>query len=88
MISSISINNLRGVKSGKIDELTDINVLIGVNGAGKSTVLEAIYLASAWAEPRDHVRDFPKFDVVARRRTRRGSWGEFEELLLVWNEYK
>ena len=75
MISSISINNLRGVKSGKIDELTDINVLIGVNGAGKSTVLEAIYLASAWAEPRDHVRDFPKFDVVARRRTRRGSWG-------------
>jgi len=81
LISSISINNLRGIKSGKIDELTDINVLIGVNGAGKSTVLEAIYLASAWAEPRDYVRDFQKFDVVAQRRTRRWGWESSKDFL-------
>jgi len=53
VISSISISNFRGIKSGRIDGLTNINVLIGANGAGKSTVLEAIYLASAWAEYRD-----------------------------------
>ncbi|RSN74956.1 MAG: hypothetical protein DSO07_09045 [Thermoproteota archaeon] len=74
MISSISISNFRGIKSGRIDGLTNINVLIGANGAGKSTVLEAIYLASAWAEYRDQVRNFTKFDVVARRRTQRGNW--------------
>jgi hypothetical protein len=74
LISSISISNFRGIRSGRIDGLTGINVLMGANGAGKSTVLEAIYLASAWAECRDQVRGLDKFDVVAWRRTQRGNW--------------
>jgi AAA15 family ATPase/GTPase len=47
LISSISISNFRGIRSGRIDGLTGINVLMGANGAGKSTVLEAIYLAAS-----------------------------------------
>jgi hypothetical protein len=74
LISPISISNFRGIMSGRIDGLSGINVLMGANGAGKSTVQEAIYLASAWAECRDQVRGLDKFDVVAWRRTQRGNW--------------
>jgi AAA15 family ATPase/GTPase len=41
MIESLRIRNLRGVRECSINGLTDVNVLIGRNGAGKSTVLEA-----------------------------------------------
>ncbi|MGB9760464.1 MAG: AAA family ATPase [Thermoproteota archaeon] len=84
MISSISLSNFRGVKIGKIDGLTDINVLIGANGAGKSTLLEAIYLASAWVESSDQIRNRTKFDVITYRRTQRGDWNNLRNFL--WYE--
>jgi predicted ATP-binding protein involved in virulence len=40
----IEIRNFRAFKSVKIDDLADINVFIGKNNTGKSTLLEAIYL--------------------------------------------
>jgi AAA15 family ATPase/GTPase len=73
VITSISVENFRGIKSGRIEGLTDINILIGANGAGKSTLLEAVYLASAWAEPEDRIRNSIKFDVLVRRRSQRGN---------------
>ena len=40
----IQIENFRGIKKAKLQEFGDINVFIGKNNTGKSTVLEAIYL--------------------------------------------
>ncbi|AIF69627.1 hypothetical protein PAP_06135 [Palaeococcus pacificus DY20341] len=40
----IQIENFRGIKKVKLQEFGDINVFIGKNNTGKSTVLEAIYL--------------------------------------------
>jgi len=40
----IEVRNFRAFRLVKIDELTDINIFIGKNNTGKSTLLEAIYL--------------------------------------------
>ncbi len=42
MITSVSIENFRGVREGKVEGLAPISILVGPNNAGKSTVLEAI----------------------------------------------
>jgi AAA15 family ATPase/GTPase len=81
LITSLSINNFRGIKTGKIEGFADINIIIGANGAGKSTILEAIYAASAWAESIDNIRRQNKFDVIAYRRTERGGWNESRSFL-------
>jgi hypothetical protein len=41
-LQSISMQNFRGVKEGKIDGFTDVNILVGRNNSGKTTVVEAI----------------------------------------------
>jgi len=46
MIHSITIKGFRGIESGQIRKLTSFNVFVGANNAGKSTVMEALYLAS------------------------------------------
>ncbi|ARM74749.1 AAA family ATPase [Acidianus manzaensis] len=46
MITSISINNFRGIKELNIENFGDINVFIGRNNTGKSSILEALYLTS------------------------------------------
>ncbi|BDC17455.1 AAA family ATPase [Acidianus sp. HS-5] len=43
--SEIEIKNFRGIKYGKLD-LDRVNVIIGANNAGKTTILDAIYLLS------------------------------------------
>ncbi len=45
MISSITIKGFRGIESGQIRNLTKFNVFVGPNNAGKSAVMEALYLA-------------------------------------------
>ncbi|OGF65706.1 MAG: hypothetical protein A2Y62_10360 [Candidatus Fischerbacteria bacterium RBG_13_37_8] len=45
-IEKIWIENYRGIRNGFIDQLQDINIFVGRNGSGKSTILEAIFLAS------------------------------------------
>lgn len=42
VISSVAINNLRGIREGVVKELTGLTVLVGSNGSGKSTVLDAL----------------------------------------------
>ncbi|HVC94342.1 MAG TPA: AAA family ATPase [Pirellulales bacterium] len=45
-IRSLSIKNFRGVREGRIDGFTDVNVLVGRNNSGKTTVVEAITRAA------------------------------------------
>src|SRR5580704_18693644 len=47
MITSLDIQNLRGIRQGKLDGLRPLTILLGPNGCGKSTVLEAAGVACA-----------------------------------------
>lgn len=69
------------MREARIDGLTDVNVLIGRNGSGKSTVLEAVYIASAWATETDWLLGARKLDRILSRRTGRGSWTDSRESL-------
>lgn len=44
MIDSIQIRNFRGIREGEIDGFRRINLFIGPNNSGKSTLMEALYL--------------------------------------------
>ncbi|MBN1486380.1 MAG: AAA family ATPase [Anaerolineae bacterium] len=46
MIEQLEIHNFRGIGTGKLDRLRQFNLLVGPNNAGKTAVLELIYLAS------------------------------------------
>lgn len=50
MYERISIQGFRGLKELTIDRLAPINILIGKNGSGKSTVLEALWIHANPAE--------------------------------------
>jgi hypothetical protein len=41
-LESLSIERYRGIREGRLDRLTDVNILVGRNNCGKSTVVEAI----------------------------------------------
>ncbi|MCI9845919.1 AAA family ATPase [Flavobacterium pectinovorum] len=47
-IKSIHIQNFRSAKDLKIDFDDSLNVLVGVNGAGKTTILETLTLCMSW----------------------------------------
>jgi len=47
-IQKIELRNFRSFKKQTIELLPSINVLVGVNGAGKSTVLDAIAISLSW----------------------------------------
>jgi len=47
VISSVEITRFRGIRDGKLEDLTPLVVLVGPNGCGKSTVLDALYIAGS-----------------------------------------
>lgn len=53
MLRSLYIRNLRGISSGNVDGLTDVNVFVGKNNSGKSTILDSIYLLNNIFYPDD-----------------------------------
>jgi AAA15 family ATPase/GTPase len=44
MFKSVRIQNFRQFKDLKLDNLAQINLITGRNGAGKTSLLEAVYL--------------------------------------------
>ena len=51
MISSIRIEGYRGFDRFEMSDLGRVNLLVGTNNSGKTSVLEAIYLLSSAADP-------------------------------------
>ncbi len=80
-IESVEITWFRGIKEASINDLTDVNVFLGSNGVGKSSILEAIYLVSTWFNDKDLIRGIGKTDYIVYRRTGRGDWGRLKDLL-------
>jgi len=46
MLKKVSIRNFRGIQECELDELGTINLFIGPNNSGKSSILEALYVSS------------------------------------------
>jgi energy-coupling factor transporter ATP-binding protein EcfA2 len=46
MLKSIAIQDLRGIRTGQLLNLTELNVIVGPNNSGKSTILDAILLGA------------------------------------------
>jgi AAA15 family ATPase/GTPase len=51
MINSVDIDGYRGFKNYKVHELGRVNLLVGKNNSGKTSVLEALYLLSSGGDP-------------------------------------
>ena len=51
--NEIEISNFRGFDSIKIDRLSGLNVFVGANNVGKSTILEAVFMLVGMANPID-----------------------------------
>jgi hypothetical protein len=46
VIHSVEIKRLRGIREGRLTDLTPLAVLVGPNGSGKSTILDALLIAA------------------------------------------
>lgn len=46
MLSEVKISNIRNIKSGHIKLSKKINIFVGPNGSGKTSILEGVYLLS------------------------------------------
>jgi len=51
MIESVEISNFRGIHHGQIDGLSQVNLFFGKNNCGKSSLLEALFLACGQSNP-------------------------------------
>ncbi len=47
MITSLEISGLRGIREGKLEDLTPLVILVGPNGCGKSTLLDALLIGAS-----------------------------------------
>jgi len=47
-IKNVTIENFRSAKEISIDLLDNLNVLVGINGSGKTTILEALSISLSW----------------------------------------
>ncbi len=63
---SLEIENFRGIKESKIEDLARVNLFVGKNGCGKTTVLESLMLLSKIADPRQiiHLQHFKGIDLI------------------------
>jgi len=51
-IQKLTLTNYRGARSLSLDLHKNLNVLVGVNGVGKSTILDAVAIMLSWAVSR------------------------------------
>ncbi len=65
-IQWLEIENYRGIKRTKLEVFGDINIIVGKNNTGKSTILESIYL-NITAQDLDLIGNDPLFLIFMRR---------------------
>lgn len=75
MIKSIKIEGFRGIRTGMLEDLSPLSVLVGPNGSGKSTILEAALIAGS-----EHPSRAAK-QSIARLDTRESRWLVFDVAL-------
>ena len=80
-VRRIEIENFRGIRKASIDGFNQLTILIGKNGAGKSSILEALYLVSSCVSIGDNVRGSMKLDYLVSRRGGRGDWNNSRSVL-------
>lgn len=51
MIERINIKGFRGIQEGQINDFRRVNLFVGQNNSGKSTLLEALYLTATAGRP-------------------------------------
>ena len=73
MLSSLEIKNFKGIKSGTISDLAQVNILVGRNNSGKSTILDALLLMRCAFAVTDHLGDEGLGQILNRRVYRGGS---------------
>lgn len=56
MIKDVHINYFRGIKHLTLEQLGQVNLLLGCNNCGKSSVLDALFLISGAANPLLNIR--------------------------------
>jgi len=87
VITSLRVKGYRGIKNCELTNLSEVNIFIGRNNSGKSSLLEALYLASAafhYLEPLGRNND--KIGFLLNRRCQRGlEWVQAKETL--WHGY-
>jgi len=67
MISKISMSNFRGIKECNIEDLRQINLFVGRNNSGKSSILEALSFAKVPFKPTDELGRFVLDQLLNRR---------------------
>jgi len=76
MIKQLSIKNFKGIRQGRLEGLTEVNIFIGRNNSGKSTILEALYFVKAAFEPVDILHNPVLQHILSRRISRQLSDSE------------
>ena len=67
MLRSLEIQNFKGIKQGKIDDLAQVNILVGRNNSGKSTILDALVMLRAAVVGGDYLNRFGVQQILTRR---------------------
>lgn len=88
MLTSLEIRRFRAIKKCKIEGLSQINIFMGRNNSGKSSILEALYLASAAFNSKEPLnRGNDKIHYLLNRRSERGLQWNTKEKDTLWNKY-
>jgi energy-coupling factor transporter ATP-binding protein EcfA2 len=68
MLKTLEIENMRGIRKGTISDFSRINILIGPNGCGKSTVLESLVLLATPFSGKDPIEGNSRDHLMAQKR--------------------
>src|SRR5690349_24454482 len=82
MLNNLKIEHFRGINACELTNLSHINLLIGPNNSGKSSVLEALYLASLSVNLNNYGSINP-LEYLLNRRVRRSD----QDLSRLWHNY-
>ena len=75
---SVTVQNYRGLSDLSIGELGQVNVLVGRNGVGKTSLLEALALACLGRQPEENIRGALARAGIINQRTLEAVYGDKE----------